>query len=194
MHELKEKMREEAEALEKKNKPKKPANKKDVNPEPVVEKVYNPRIPEDFLYKILKKRLNENDCKNKGYVLDGYPRSFANCQHIFIDETNTEEPLNKDTLPTVVFFLDHYTDDFIKHRIKTHIDPNILYTPHYSEEGMTRRLKAYRELNESTKGDPKVIDFFQKHEVDVENLDCKLSEKELVDHCKVVIEKVSEFV
>jgi adenylate kinase family enzyme len=190
MQELKEKMREEAEALEKKNKPKKSVNKKDVIPEPVVEKVFNPRIPEEMVYKLLKKRLNENDCKNIGYILDSYPRSFTNCQHIFIDETNTEQPLNKDMLPTVVFFLDNYTDDFLKSRIKTHIDSSLLTNPHYSDEGMTRRLKAYKDLNESQKGEPKLIDFFHKYEVDVENIDCKQSEKDLIDHCKAIIEKV----
>jgi adenylate kinase len=200
MNDLKEKMREEAEALEKKNKPKKVANKKDVIPEPVVEKVFNPRIPEDLVNKILKRRLNENDCKNKGYVLDGYPRSHLNCQQIFIDENIVVDVssdggfpsnnLNKDIIPTVVFQLDSYTDDFIRNRIKTNVDPSLLTTPHYSDEGVIRRLKAYKELNESQKGDPRVIDFFNKYEIDVEVLDCKLNEKDLVDTCKSVIEKV----
>jgi adenylate kinase family enzyme len=190
MQELKDKMKEEAEALEKKTKPKKVANKNDKNPEPVVERVFNPRIPDEMLYKILKQRLNENDCKNKGYIIDGYPRNFINCQHIFFDETNTEEPLNKEILPAVVFLLDHYTDDFLKNRIKTHVDPSLLTGPHYSDEGIARRLKTYKELNESVKGDPKLVDFFHKHEIDVEVLDCKQSERELVEHCKGLIEKV----
>ena len=33
------------------------------------------RIPEDLLYRMLRTRLCENDCRNRGYILDGFPRS-----------------------------------------------------------------------------------------------------------------------
>ena len=36
----------------------------------------NVRVPEEFLYKMLKKRLLENDCRNRGYILDGFPRTY----------------------------------------------------------------------------------------------------------------------
>lgn len=42
------------------------------------------RVPDDILYKILKLRLNENDCRNRGYILDGFPRTFKDCQNIFL--------------------------------------------------------------------------------------------------------------
>jgi len=34
------------------------------------------RVPDEFIYSLLKLRLNENDCRNRGYVLDGYPRNY----------------------------------------------------------------------------------------------------------------------
>ena len=29
-------------------------------------------------------RLNRNDCQNRGYVLDGYPKDYANAKNVFI--------------------------------------------------------------------------------------------------------------
>lgn len=29
-------------------------------------------------------RLNENDCRNRGYILDGFPRSYDDCQNILL--------------------------------------------------------------------------------------------------------------
>jgi len=32
-------------------------------------------VPDDFIIKIVKDRLNEDDCKKKGWILDGFPRT-----------------------------------------------------------------------------------------------------------------------
>lgn len=42
------------------------------------------RIPDDLIYKLLQNRLNENDCRNRGYILDGFPRSYKDAQNIFL--------------------------------------------------------------------------------------------------------------
>ena len=34
------------------------------------------RLPDEILFKILKIRLIENDCRNRGYILDGFPRTY----------------------------------------------------------------------------------------------------------------------
>jgi len=34
------------------------------------------RYPDDLLWKIVSKRLNENDCQHRGFVLDGFPRTY----------------------------------------------------------------------------------------------------------------------
>lgn len=34
------------------------------------------RLPNDILYKLLKISLTENACRNRGYILDGFPRTF----------------------------------------------------------------------------------------------------------------------
>ncbi len=42
------------------------------------------RIPNEFIYKLLRDRLNENDCRNRGYIVDGFPRSFTDAQYVFL--------------------------------------------------------------------------------------------------------------
>lgn len=75
MKEIKDKMIEEEQAKieieKKKNK-----NKKGwVEPILDTEKI-NPRIPDNFLYKIFQWRLEQNDCRYRGYVLEGFPRNY----------------------------------------------------------------------------------------------------------------------
>lgn len=41
------------------------------------------RVPEKYLWKAFKDRLKGNDCYNRGFVLDGYPRCYKDCQKIF---------------------------------------------------------------------------------------------------------------
>jgi adenylate kinase family enzyme len=37
--------------------------------------------------------LNENECRNRGYVLDGYPRTFKDAQYVFLTK---QKKLNED--------------------------------------------------------------------------------------------------
>jgi adenylate kinase family enzyme len=37
-------------------------------------------------------RLNQNECQNRGYVLDGYPRSFAESNGVFFITNPKPEP------------------------------------------------------------------------------------------------------
>jgi adenylate kinase len=53
------------------------------------------RLPEKYIYKIMKMKLSENACRNRGYILDGYPRTFKDSQYIFLKrvfkQTTNEE-------------------------------------------------------------------------------------------------------
>jgi len=42
------------------------------------------RVPDELLYRVLKLKLNENDCRNRGYILDGFPRTYKDSQNIFL--------------------------------------------------------------------------------------------------------------
>lgn len=50
------------------------------------------RIPDDIIYTLLKMRLNENDCRNRGYILDGFPRNYKDAQNIFLVRQKQFDP------------------------------------------------------------------------------------------------------
>ena len=63
------------EELEKKRKPKQ---------EEIDRNSLNPRLTEELLIEGLLLRFNFNQCKNRGYVLDGYPRGYENAKNLFL--------------------------------------------------------------------------------------------------------------
>lgn len=42
------------------------------------------RLPDELIYKCYKWRLSQNDCLNRGYILDGYPRKYQDAKEIFM--------------------------------------------------------------------------------------------------------------
>lgn len=159
-----------------------------------------PRVNEEFLNRILKNKLKENIYRNRGYILDGYPRSYKDAREIFMEkkegEEITEEDKNpeekmvilKEILPNNIVSLGEATDEELFIRIKS-LPEEIVQGTHWNEEGMKRRLQAFYNTNASTKN-PSLVQFFQKYEVENLNLNCKNKEKELVDKLKIFFERV----
>lgn len=42
------------------------------------------RLPDDILYKLIRLQLSTAACRNKGFILDGYPRSQNDAKNIFL--------------------------------------------------------------------------------------------------------------
>lgn len=133
--------------------------------EDVVKARFNVRLPNSVLFRLLKTRLNENDCRNRGYVLDGFPRSFKDCQHVFLklrppkdeDEEVEDEEIEAEEEggEPIKTFKNHIADadifpsnvivfeaqsDFLVNRMKEMPDDKITGT-HYNAVDMKRRLK-----------------------------------------------------
>lgn len=53
------------------------------------------RLPEKYLYRLMKQKLVENANRNRGYILDGYPRSFRDAQYVFLKRV-FKETVNED--------------------------------------------------------------------------------------------------
>jgi precorrin-6B methylase 2 len=62
-------------------------------------------------------------------------------------------------------------------------DPNVI------QRRLDRRLKAYKELNESKKGEPSITNFFKENKIDILGIDGKAKEGEIIDACKTFLEK-----
>jgi adenylate kinase len=128
------------------------------------------RVPDAFLYRLLRERLTDNDCRNRGYILDGFPRTYPDSQNIFLirekkfdpetgeeieedeveleegEEKNWEDFIKDESIfptSTIVF---KELDNFLINRVKNLKQESIKGT-HYNLADMKRRLAAYRIAN-----------------------------------------------
>lgn len=128
----------------------------------IVRETLKIRLPDDILYKLLKIVLTENSCRNRGYILDGYPRTYKDACEVFLyrpkkfdedgNEIDEEEPEleegeeksfegyipNPDIFPSHVLVLNG-DDDFLINRVKNLPEEDLKDT-HYNNESMVRRL------------------------------------------------------
>lgn len=132
---------------------------------------------------MLKLKLGENDCRNRGYILDGYPRVYRGAQSSFLKKVveldedgqpieEEEEELPEGELPgfdkhvkdeTIfpgsIVVMEGRDEDLVQ-RVRELPEDQILGS-HYTPEDMKRRLKSYRIANNSTVAEPAIQDFFQ---------------------------------
>lgn len=53
------------------------------------------RIPEEVINEAVRWRLERNDCQNRGYVLDGYPKDLKNAKSVFLHEPIPPKPITE---------------------------------------------------------------------------------------------------
>eukprot|EP00047_Mylnosiga_fluctuans_P001361 m.219923 g.219923 ORF g.219923 m.219923 type:complete len:665 (+) comp10277_c0_seq1:1060-3054(+) len=111
---------------------------------------------EELLCKWVKETLGRGQCRNQGYVLDGFPKTTAHAKDIF----GAAEEQDTAILPEFVFAFDA-TDEFLKDRIMALPESEVAGT-HNSEEGLLRRLAKYRAENTE---DNTVLNFFDLLEI-----------------------------
>lgn len=137
------------------------------------------RIPNNILYKLLQDKLKENACRNRGYILDGFPRTYDDAQYAFLqkvvkydedgepmdeeDEGELEPGQKKDfsdyvkideIFPKSCIVLDG-NDNLLTRRVRELSEEEISGT-HYNANDMKRRLEAYRLANNSRVAEPSV--------------------------------------
>ena len=52
----------------------------------------NQRLPDDVLHELVKIQLNSAGCMNKGFILEGFPRSAEDAKAVFCDKVPKENP------------------------------------------------------------------------------------------------------
>lgn len=131
------------------------------------------RLPDELLFKILRIRLTENDCRNRGYILDGFPKTYKQAQEVFLykpkkldengEEIVEEEPeleegeeksyegyiAREDIFPKSVILLDTHDDSLLYKRIRNSKSEQEIFGTHYNGPDMDRRIAAYRKANNS---------------------------------------------
>ena len=148
------------------------------------------KLPEAIVIKILRKKLAMNICRNRGYILDGYPKGYKNAFNLFNEDTDeaktpddpTKYKILEEIMPNIIIRIDNCDDAFIKERMKKLKDVN--GDPNVIQRRLDRRLKAYKELFDNE------IEIVEKENVN-KNVDAHKSsrEKELMENEYYDIEK-----
>lgn len=193
---------------------KKKDDDEDFDPESIDREKLKIRIPNDILYKLLQIHLNRNDCRNRGYILDGFQRTFKDAQNIFLyrpkkidPETGEEEEFEEEELeegqeksfegyvvddkiyPSSCIVLNG-DDKVLLNRVRDLPESAVQGTTYNSLE-MARRLKTYRTANNSEVAEPSVQDFFGRNGVKVFNESTTTPIQIALAAFKIYIERVS---
>ena len=147
------------------------------------------RLPDDLVFEYLRKRLTENDCRNRGYILDGFPRTYKEAREIFLikkkkfdPEGNVveeeEEPpeegkekswddyeIRKEIFPKSFILFDAKSDEQLLQRIKDNLSEQEVFASHNNAADMKRRIAQYRVANNSTVAEPPLKKFFEEQGV-----------------------------
>ena len=140
-------------------------------------KAQNPgekKISSELMSEAFRWRLEQNDCQNRGYVLDGYPMCYKTCKEVFFitpppiekkplekddegnDIPNEEEEMDPEELKKLMapkfqekiypdsVIMLRGDDDYIRDRARDLGEKNEKWDP----ENLERRLETYRENND----------------------------------------------
>ncbi|XP_056620629.1 adenylate kinase 7a isoform X1 [Triplophysa dalaica] len=147
------------------------------------------KLDEQQVINIIREKLNSMPCRNKGFVLDGYPNTYVQAKDIFRDEnieaedTGSTIPSYSEVLiPEFIFSLDA-TDEFLKERVRN-LPQSVAEDKHQTQDEFTESLAKFRE---ALAEDESVFDYFDELEIHPEHIVI-----DSVDDCEnmVVLEKI----
>ncbi|XP_045187456.1 adenylate kinase 7-like [Mercenaria mercenaria] len=133
----------------------------------------NGRIEDTYVLKFFRDKLLSMPCQNQGFILDGFPKTIEQAKELFIAEDDDEPEesakasnYNKLIMPDEVISL-KANDEFLKQRVMNLPESEVVNT-HNTEEGLMRRLEAFRNAN--TEEDT-VLNYFDELEIHPEEID-----------------------
>uniref|UniRef100_A0A8P4KN51 ATPase AAA-type core domain-containing protein n=1 Tax=Dicentrarchus labrax TaxID=13489 RepID=A0A8P4KN51_DICLA len=119
------------------------------------------RLADHLLFDILQEKLNSKPCRNQGFVLDGFPKTYEQAKLIFSGKLR---PFMK-LLPNHVFAL-NATDDFLTKRAQG-LPQSVAEKMRYTQEEFIPRLTRYRQLSTA---EETLLDYFDELEIHPEHL------------------------
>ncbi|KAL8274804.1 hypothetical protein Esti_001279 [Eimeria stiedai] len=172
------------------------------------------RLDGEFMAKLFRARLSHNVCRYRGFVLDGYPKSYEECTSLFLkpkpradagdsgedlqeaeqaagegaQQNETGAELDALLAPDFVVSLSASMETCEKRLMALH--PSAVIPSHNDREGFRRRYQIHVQQNESVEGRPRNTDFFQERGVEVLTLptDGKTPE-ELLASCMIYLSR-----
>ncbi|KAJ8409139.1 hypothetical protein AAFF_G00241600 [Aldrovandia affinis] len=131
------------------------------------------RLDDQFVFQIVRDKLNSKPCRNQGFVLDGYPKTYDQAKELFYgEEEEAEDPrskmplFNQKIIPDYVFSL-NATDEFLKERVQN-LPESVVQGTHYAQDQFLRRLAEFRDDNAQ---DETVLDYFDELEIHPEHIE-----------------------
>ncbi|XP_055448933.1 adenylate kinase 7 [Psammomys obesus] len=126
------------------------------------------RLEDQYIIRFVKEKLKSMPCKNQGYILDGFPKTYDQAKDLFNQEDEEEEeemrgkmfPFDKLIIPEFVCGLDA-SDDFLKERVMN-LPESVVAGTHYSQDRFLRALSNYRDVNTE---DETVFNYFDEIEI-----------------------------
>lgn len=138
------------------------------------------RLEDSYLVRLYKEKLSSPPCQNQGFVLDGFPKTFAQAVQLFgVEDEEDGEELNKrkvplfdkSIIPELVVSLDA-EDDVVLHRAMA-LPECAVREADLTEERVRRRLAEFHALRSE---DDTVLDYFDELEIHPDHIDVSVCE------------------
>ncbi|KAF3844332.1 hypothetical protein F7725_007495 [Dissostichus mawsoni] len=146
-------------------------------------------LEDHLLVKVVKDRLMSNPCRNQGFVLDGFPKTYEQAKELFYSEEQESEDgtsqissFSRKIMPECVLSLDA-SDVFLKERVMN-LPERLVQEHSYEQEHFLLRLDRHRENNME---DESVGNYFD--ELDTTPLYLEISSSEEPD-CLLLMQKI----
>ncbi|XP_030626768.1 adenylate kinase 7a [Chanos chanos] len=146
------------------------------------------RLDDHLVFSIIREKLNSRPCNNQGFVLDGYPETYAQAKGLFYngDMDDKVNSYDRKIIPEYVFSL-NATYEFLKQRAQN-LPESKANELHYTQDEFLQRLAKFREANTE---DETVLNYFDELEIHPEHIEMD-SVKDEENHA--VIEKIKQIV
>ncbi|KAM9432425.1 adenylate kinase 7 isoform 1-T1 [Salvelinus alpinus] len=136
------------------------------------------RLDDPYVIRIMRDKLKSKLCRNQGFVLDSFPKTYEQAKDLFYADDDEPEdmrskipPFNKKIIPDFVFSLDT-SDAFLKNRV-LNLPESLVEGTSYSQEQFLRRLARFRESNVD---DETVLNYFEELDIHPEHIEITSSD------------------
>uniref|UniRef100_A0A3B3R7T4 Adenylate kinase 7a n=1 Tax=Paramormyrops kingsleyae TaxID=1676925 RepID=A0A3B3R7T4_9TELE len=132
------------------------------------------RLDDQFVIHIVKQKLKSKPCRNQGFVLDGFPKTYEQAKELFSGKSEEDEsdvsgskmpPIDNKIVPEYVFCLEA-SDAFLTSRV-LNLPESVVQGTHYAQERFLQHLASYRDINTE---DETVLNYFDELEIHPEHI------------------------
>ncbi|XP_059209329.1 adenylate kinase 7 [Centropristis striata] len=150
-------------------------------------------LDDQLLVKVVKDKLMSNPCRNQGFVLDGFPKTYEQAKELFYAEEHESEDgasqlssYSKKIMPEFVLCLDA-SDSFLKDRVMN-LSERLVQEHNYEQEHFLQRVARFRQNNVEHET---AVNYFD--ELDISPLYLEITSSDEPD-CLLLMQKIFDTV